>query len=33
MRNNEDQMKAVFDELMSGLDDVEAFLAGREEGF
>ena len=26
-------MKTAFDELMSGLDDVEAFLAGREDGF
>jgi putative transcriptional regulator len=26
-------MKKVFDELMSGLDDVEAFLQGKREGF
>ena len=27
------RMKKVFDELMTGLDDVEAFLAGKREGF
>jgi putative transcriptional regulator len=26
-------MKTVFDQLMSGLDDVEAFLQGKREGF
>ncbi|HSZ60534.1 MAG TPA: hypothetical protein VK828_01975 [Terriglobales bacterium] len=26
-------MKSVFDELMTGLDEVEAFLAGRQKGF
>ncbi len=26
-------MKTVFDELMSGLDDVDSFLAGQKEGF